>query len=221
MGLKEKLRKRSIRLEDLEDIEMLCRDVHFDVGYHNVKLYYEASPEGWNAFADEKDKVVAVSATNILSNGLIYGYITVTREEYRGAGLAIALMPDFEAEPVMGSSNHLSIARRGLSGHYWLEKRHGMYGFVQKRSCEAFTIPKVSGVRIETVTYDSAGPLLAYDASVSLVDRKEFVRKWSLPPQGNEPEYGRSVVALDEKTGACLGYGTMRLFSDYYGKRRA
>lgn len=149
---------------------------------------------------------------------MLYGYITIIRKEYHGAGLATALMPDFDAVPYMGSSNHLSIARRTLSGRHWLEKRHGMNGFVQKARCEMLVLPTVAGIRIEEVTRQTADQLLAYDKIVCRLDRREFVEKWSLPPEENAPDKGRSVVALEEKSGACVGYGTIRKFSDYYGR---
>jgi len=161
--------------------------------------------------------VVGIAATDKLSNGMIYGYITIISDKYRGMGLAKKMMPDFTTEACMGSSGAMSIARRGMSGLHWLEKRHGLYGYVAKKISDQLSVPEISGIRIEIVKPEFVNALLDYDEKVVLVDRKAFVRRWSTPVLEKEPEYGRSVMAIEENSGRCLGYGTMRLFSDYYG----
>lgn len=57
MASNRKLKKRAARLEDLEAIEELSRGVDFDVGYHNIKVYFETSSDGWNVFEDEAGEV--------------------------------------------------------------------------------------------------------------------------------------------------------------------
>lgn len=54
---KRNLRLKRMESSDLEAVDDLCRDVHFDIGYHNLKLYYEMSPDTWDIVLDENGQV--------------------------------------------------------------------------------------------------------------------------------------------------------------------
>lgn len=152
---------------------------------------------------------------NRLTPNIVYGYVRVVHDKYRGYGIAKNLTRNFYTDQHFGSASSMAIAHHGLHGPHWLEKRLDVHGFVQKAQIDQLKIPK-NNIRIEIVTHDNTNAMLEYDRTIhSITNRDKFVCQWSAPPAIGEPQYGRSVLALDQM-GKCIGYGTLRLFSDFY-----
>lgn len=133
---------------------------------------------------------------------------------WRGKGLTGPITPDFQGTAIMASSTDETLKRYNMHGQHWLEKRHGLYGFCPRRRSEALDAPPVPGVIVERLRPELMSHLLEYDQKVALIEREQFVKEWCLP---RDKSHGETILALDQATGRCLGYGTMRLFSDYYG----
>jgi hypothetical protein len=51
---------RKVQLGDLKAIEAIAAEENFDVGLHNIQLYFEMSPNDWHvAVEDKTNEIVA------------------------------------------------------------------------------------------------------------------------------------------------------------------
>jgi hypothetical protein len=63
--------------DDLPTIEKLTEHEHFNVGLHNLRLFYEMSPDCWHvAIEDATGEIVAFDASTKLPTGAYMGLVS-------------------------------------------------------------------------------------------------------------------------------------------------
>lgn len=74
---------RRVELKDLEALEQLSAEEGWDIGVHNLLLYYQTCPEGWFLAETADGTIVAYDSYNCLPNGLRCGFQLVVRWSFK------------------------------------------------------------------------------------------------------------------------------------------
>jgi hypothetical protein len=150
---------RPVEQDDLDKIEELCATTNFEIGSHNLHLYFDTSHVGWLlAIVDATQKVVSFRATHHFTNpDCTWEYCLVTHPDTRN----LRITSNFDHTyyfwaPVINSFTNDSTTRFGDAAQEWYDKKLAMQSDCvsakdyDRLANEAFPLP--DNIRIVDVT---------------------------------------------------------------------
>lgn len=141
---------------------------------------------------------------------MVYGYITLVHKDYRSKGLTKFFTVHWKNHPVMGSASQFYMQR--LKTEVWLEKRLSINGSVKPSDFPTIVL-EPTDIIIRTADMGDFQKVFDYDNDIIKLDRSHFLKQWSFSFEDQSET--KTVIALKNNT--CIGYGTVRRFSSYYG----
>lgn len=141
---------------------------------------------------------------------MIYGYITLVGKDYRSKGLTKYFTTFWQGQPVMGSASEFYMKR--LKTEVWLDKRLSMNGVINPWDAPKINPdPSLTLVDAQSSDFDLVS---VYDCDIIKLNRSQFLKQWSFSFDDRKSE---TTTVFAVRNNRCVGYGTMRLFSTYYG----
>jgi hypothetical protein len=212
------VRIRPCRLEDLTEINNLLARVHFDVGVHIMQLYFTNSEQLWKVAVNEKNEIIGFDSGHVLPvKGIQFGFDMYIRDDYQNRGIVRRFGIVYGTEPIAGNATQSSMSRISQFDAYDIK----LLGYNGEPALGRFQIDLTHR---DYSTFDVSPlndrtdmkNLFQYDRSIFDIDRSQFIREWCTTSKSNQP-YARTLIAKRKSDGRILGFGTIRLFSDFYG----
>lgn len=195
--------------EDIVNINQLAEQQYFDLGLHNMQLYYETSPQTWFVATNKEGKLIGYDCYNDLGEGIHWGFQILVDSDYRGKGVTTAIFNYIGGFLKQGSnSTQLSLIRYPF--RFYEFPIHGYWG-VMPTEIPACETP--DGYRIVPIDESNLSGVINYDKKILRhFNRAEFLQKWLCPADAS---LVKSLAIVDQNRNVC-GFGALRLCSDFY-----